>query len=320
MNKIQTFFLTIILFGCKASEKQESFTDKGLLWTVNWSSDGRYIATGGNQDTLRLFLGKNFKREKNYPLTNTITKLKWHPKDKKLAVSTQISTDKAKIIDLENNAIIVLDSISKDGARGIGWNFDGKLLAVGDNEGMLTIFDKKGNIIKKIDVKQKSITGLSWHPKKNTIVTVGSQIGIYDYENDNLFNIKPRNQEVLMLCIDWHPSGEFFVTGDYGDFEKNYPPLLQFWSANGDNIKNIEKSKLEYRNIKWSKNGEVLATAGDYVRLWDKTGDLIREEKAKNTLWGIDWSPKDNRIVTTDKKGRITIWDINLNIIKELNY
>ena len=320
MNKIHNFLLVIILLGCKVTEKQDNYSDKGLLWAVDWSPDGKYIASGGNQDTLRLFSGENFKIEQNYPLKNTITKLKWHPKDEKLAVSTQISTEKAKIIDLKNGTSVRLDGISNDGARGIGWNFDGTLIGVGDNDGMLTVFDEKGNLIKKIDVKQKSITGLSWHPTRNIVVTVGSQIGIYDYEKDKLLNIKPRNYEILMLCVDWHPSGEFFVTGDYGDFEKNYSPLLQFWSANGDNIKNIEKSKLEYRNLKWSKNGEVLATASDYIRLWNKSGELIREEKPKSTLWGIDWSPKDNQIVTSDEKGRITIWDKNLTIQKELNY
>ena len=320
MNKLYTFSLIIILFGCKEAEKKESAFDKGLLWTVSWSPDGKYIASGGNQDTLRIFLGTNFKKEKNYPLSNTITKLKWNPNYKKLAVTTQISTDKPRIIDLENDAVIMLENISNDGARGIGWSSDGKLLAVGDNEGMLTIFNENGNFIKKIDVKQQSITGLSWHPKKNIIVTVGSQIAIYDYEKDTLLNIKPRKQKVLMLCADWHPSGEFFVTGDYGDFIKKYPPLLQFWNLDGENLKNIEGSKLEYRNLKWSKNGEVLATASDYIRLWNKTGDLIKEEKAKSTLWGIDWNPKDNKIITTDKKGRITIWGMNLNIQKELNY
>ena len=103
MNKIHNFLLVIILLGCKVTEKQDNYSDKGLLWAVNWSPDGKYIASGGNQDTLRLFSGENFKIEQNYPLKNRITKLKWHPKDEKLAVSTQISTEKANIIDLKNS-------------------------------------------------------------------------------------------------------------------------------------------------------------------------------------------------------------------------
>lgn len=123
-----------------------------------------------------------------------------------------------------------------------------------------------------------------------------------------------------MLCVSWHPSGNSFVTGDYGDFDKNYPPMLQFWNANGENLRNIEKSKIEYRNIKWNKNGDVLATASDYIRLWNKNGDLIKERKSDGLLWGIDWNPDGTKIITSDENGRISLWNKDLNLIKEISY
>lgn len=178
MKNICSLILVIIFSGCKTTENQQTFVDKGLLWTVSWSPNGNYISSGGNQDTLRLFSTKSCKIENNYPIKNTITKLKWHPTKEKLAIATQISAEKSRILNLQNSNIIELDSISEDGARGIEWNFDGTLLAVGDNNGMLVIYDENGKFLKKNDCNQKTITGLSWHPTKNIIVTVGSQIGI----------------------------------------------------------------------------------------------------------------------------------------------
>ena len=81
-----------------------------------------------------------------------------------------------------------------------------------------------------------------------------------------------------MLCVEWHPSGELFVTGDYGDYDNNYPPLLQFWTSEGKKIKTIEKSKAEFRNLKWSKDGTLLATASENIRLWDRNWNLISEK------------------------------------------
>lgn len=156
--------------------------------------------------------------------------------------------------------------------------------------------------------------------KKNIITVVGERVSIYDFEKDSIYDIKPRKEDVLMLCVAWNPNGEFFVTGDYGDFEKDYPPLLQFWSANGKNLRNIDKSKAEFRNLKWSTDGKFLATASESLRLWNENGDLLEESESGNLLWGIDWNESDSKIVTTDEKGKIIIWDKELKQIQELKY
>lgn len=318
-------FLVPILFllsfsGCKTGIPTQTAPPEEILWTANWSADGKYIAVGGNHNRLLLFSGKDSKLLREYPLENTITKLRWHPDGALLAVATQISADRPFILDISSGRRIELEGIANDGARGLGWSAEGELLAVGDNVGQLSIFTKNGDFVKKTDVKQKSITGLSWHPTENIIATVGSQIAIFDLDKDTLMEITPRPEEVLMLCVAWHPSGALFVTGDYGDFEKHYPPLLQFWSSNGEKLKEIELSKAEFRNLKWSDDGKTLATASDALRIWSKDGELLGEGKSESLLWGIDWAPSGQKIVTSSEKGRILIWNEELNVIKQIKY
>ena len=141
---------------------------------------------------------------------------------------------------------------------------------------------------------------------------------MYNYKSDSLKNIEDRKEDILMLCVDWHPNGKFFVTGDYGDFIDHYPPLLQYWTYSGQRIKAIEESKAEYRNIKWSGDGDLLATASEKIRLWNKDGDLVAEDTTKNLLWGIDWNNDDSKLVVTDEKRKILFWDRNLNRLTEL--
>jgi WD40 repeat protein len=123
-----------------------------------------------------------------------------------------------------------------------------------------------------------------------------------------------------MLCVAWHPSGNYFVTGDYGDFDKNYPPLLQFWSIEGKKMKTIEKSKSEFRDLKWSQDGSLLATASEKIRFWDKQGNLISEKSSPYLLWGVDWNKEGSKLITTDKKGLIVVWDKKLNKLNEIKY
>ncbi|APY09525.1 hypothetical protein BWZ20_14970 [Winogradskyella sp. J14-2] len=320
-NAIILIFSLVFICGCKEiQENTEVEKENWWLWTANWNPNNNLISFGGTQDTLRLFSSETYQLIDNIPLRGTITKTKWHPIKSKLAISMQGEKSKSLILDPISKEQIVLDSLDETGARAIGWNNKGELLAVGDYSGFLNIYNESGAIIKRINTKQKGLIGLDWHPRKNIVTVVGERISIYDFENDFIYDIKPRKEDVLMLCVAWNPNGKFFVTGDYGDFEKDYPPLLQFWSENGENLKNIDKSKAEYRNLKWTKDGKLLATASESLRLWNENGDLLKKSEQGNLLWGIDWNKSDSKIVTTDEKGKIIIWNKELNRIKQLKY
>jgi WD40 repeat protein len=212
------------------------------------------------------------------------------------------------------NRILACGRVRGDGADG-GWSSCGE--GIGEGVGVLAADGKR---LKKISTNQKSIIGLDWHPTKDLVVAVGDKISIYDFNTDAIYPIEDRKEEVLMLCVAWHPSGNFFVTGDYGDFDKNHPPLLQFWSFEGKNIKTIEHSTSEFRDLKWSEDGTLLATASEKIRLWDKQGNLISEKSSPDLLWGVDWNKAGTKLITTDKKGSIVVWDKQLNKLNELKY
>ena len=293
---------------------QSSFAQQtepaSILWTTDWSLNGKYIAVGGDLDTLHIYAAKDLKRYKSYPIQRTTTRVKWHPTKNILAISTQVSGDKARILNLDTDQTIILEGISPDGARGLDWNYSGEYLAVGDNDGKTSIFDASGKFIRSIQQDNtKSITSMDWHPSQNILVTVGDKIRMYDLNGNLLKSIQHRPEDVLLLSVSWHNSGDFFVTGDYGDTQNNYKPLLQFWSNKGDLLKSIEKSIGEYRNLSWNAQGTRLASASDALRIWDKNGTLLHEGKSEDYLWGVSWNKSGNRIITSSLTQHIVLWD-----------
>ena len=307
--KILTFLNFVILVFCNQTFAQNNLT-KEILWTTDWSPNGKYIAIGGNVDTLKIYSKSNLNPYKSLPIKNTITRVKWHLTKNIIAVTTQNSEDKTSIINLDNNEKIELKGISPDGARGIDWNFTGEYLAVADNEGQILIYNIKGELIRKFlnqSNSTKSITAIDWHPKKNILTTVTDQIRFYDIEGNLLKSVKHRPEDVMLLSVAWHNSGDFLVTGDYGD-EKN-KSLLQYWNEQGELIKSIDMSKGEYRNLAWNSKGNRLASASDALRIWDTNGNLISEGKSKDYLWGVSWNEQGSKIITSSLEQRIILWN-----------
>lgn len=300
-------FLVIVLstqiFG------QNTLT-KEILWTTDWSPNGKYIAIGGNVDSLKIYNKGNLKIQKSIPVKNTITRIKWHPSINIIAVTTQMSNEKSFIFNFETNEKIELSGISPDGARGIDWNYTGEYLAVADNDGQILLYDIKGKLLRKFvnEVNlTKAITALDWHSKKNILTTVTDKIRFFDIEGNLLKSIRHRQENVMLLSIAWHKTGDFFVTGDYGD-EKD-KSLLQNWSETGELLKTIDISKGEYRNLAWNAKGDRLASASDALRIWDIKGNLISEGNSKDYLWGVSWNEKGSRIITSSIEQRIILWN-----------
>lgn len=297
------------LFAQDASSKQ-------ILWTTDWSPNGKFFAIGGNTDSLKIYDAKKLNLYKSFPVKGTITRVKWNPKKNCIAVATQISDDKTMLLNLDTNEKLELKGISPDGARGIDWNYTGDFLAVADNDGQIFIFNSNGDLIRKFANETnstKGITALDWHPSKNILVTVSDKIRFFSIEGDALKTIKHRQEDVLLLSVAWHKSGTFFVTGDYGD-EKD-KSLLQYWDEQGNLLKSNDISKGEYRNLSWNPKGTRLASASDALRIWDEDGNLISEGKSKDYLWGVSWNENGKRIITSSTEQRIILWNNKAKIV-----
>ena len=296
---------------------QTDFED--ILWTVDWSPNGKYIAVGGNQDSLKIY-SKNLELIKSYPFEGlTITCLKWHPTKNILAIATQMSGAKVGLLNFDTNEIIELDSIPDFGARGIGWNHTGEYLAVVDNEGQISFHTVNGEFIRIVKrPKAKSYTALDWHPSQNLLIAVGEQVDVVDLDGNFVHSFTHRSEAVLLLCVEWHPAGVIFAIGDYGDYDHNYPPLLQIWHADYSLINEVEVSKAEYRNLAWIIDGNLLATASDALRIHYYRGDLVSENSSDSKLWGVDFNPKGNRIVTCSEAGLVQIWNLKGKLIRSV--
>ncbi|WP_455168613.1 WD40 repeat domain-containing protein [Aegicerativicinus sediminis] len=315
MKKIVVLGL-ILIFSISCKKEKPSTIESAehkkedILWTVDYSPDNTLFAVGGNYDSLYIYNTGSNSIFKKYFFSNTITRAIWHPKDSLIGINLQVSQNKPGILNLSTSQFIQLDSISVDGARGMAWSPSGDKIAVGDNDGYLSLFSNMGRFEKRIKVDPKGITDLDWNPDGKTIALVGSQIALYSLDSDEVKVIVDMDEQTLHLSVNWHPSGEFFTSGDYGNIENNINPILSYWSKDGQFLNAYDKGKAPYRNIYWNKEGSSLYTASDGLRIFNSEGNLLKHIPTTNKLWGIDIVEDQNgleKVLVTSKKGEILL-------------
>jgi WD40 repeat protein len=326
LKKIRSYlfiFLLLLITNRFFAQNSKSY-DSGL-WTVDISHDDKYIALGGDDSLLRIFttdltLYKSIKTGKR----GMVRAVSWHPQKNLLAIA---SGNGIWIVDPETNKETIVEGDHK-GSRTIAWNYNGEMIAAAAGSGKIWIWDKEGRLLRTIQktdqngvADKKDFLGIDWHPVKNIFTTVGDEIRIFDTSGKQLNVFTHRQQQAGLLTVKWHPSGDFFVTGDYGHPDEGIPTLLQFWNANGKLIKQWNGSKKEFRNIRWNKEGTYLATASDALRIWTKDGELLYTGiHDGEVLWGTDWTSDSKKIITVNfDKGNIQLWNDKAKLLKTVN-
>lgn len=281
---------------------------KGILWSVDWSPDGGSFGVGG--DWTRLFDGQTMEVRGLRPLEQSgrVSKLRWSPDGKQLAVS---GPDEATALyDIVTGGKTKLPTA--EGTRGITWNASGQKLATAGSDGALQIWSASGELLNTTKPKKaKSLTGVAWNPQADIVVTVSEMIRLYDGSGTLTHEIAYRPEAkgpVLLLCVEWHPSGKFFVVGDYGNHDTDDQPELQFWSREGRWLKTIVVGGGPIRNVSWSPDGRFLASASDALRIWTEEGALQHVGPSPDFLWGVRWKPDGELVLTSSMEGRVTLW------------
>jgi WD40 repeat protein len=148
------------------------------------------------------------------------------------------------------------------------------------------------------------------------LLATSNNIKLFDSKGNLLKSIQHRKEDVLLLSATWHPSGNFFACGDYGD--GSIKTFLQFWDENGALLQSIDISKGEYRNLVWNKKGTILASASDKLRIWNNRGKLLFEGNSSSYLWGLSWNEKEEKIITSSLSGEVLIWNAKGEILKRI--
>lgn len=119
-------------------EKSQNVTNNPpLLWTIDYTSNGKYYAVGGDDKLLRIFEATSLRVIKTYRFSKAIQCLDWNPDGKLLAIA--LDDQPVALLNFETGQ---LQKLETTGSRALAWNHTGDMLATGDYNGLLYLWSK----------------------------------------------------------------------------------------------------------------------------------------------------------------------------------
>ena len=151
-------------------------------------------------------------------------------------------------------------------------------------------------------------------PQGNLLASAeeNGMIRLWDLAGQELFN--QRGDQDRVWRVAFSPQQDYLVSG-------SEQGMIHFWNLEGKELLNWQAHRGSIRDIDFSSNGQLIATAGwndGTVGLWNLRGKLLKRWKAHTPInKNVNFSPDNQLIATTGGDKTIRLWNLEGKLLKQ---
>ncbi len=296
----------------QAKQPRTVGTHSGGVASVHFSPDGKLLASGGGDQTIRVWDVGSGKEINSFRGPSSFTCAVRFSPDGKFLAAAGYETSSGNPIYLYDVAtgkeLPRLEGHPTGGVRRLAFTPDGKQLVSGGFDGTVRVWDlATGKQVRLIQVEGGTVYCVSISPDGRSLATAGKDgLRLWDLTTGKN---QPRDEMNRHNCVavTFSPDGKLLASGDSSS--------VTLWeAATGKVVNTLRGYRGELSQIVFSRDGRTLYTSSydRLVRLWEvRTGRLVREaEGHSGWVWGLAVSPDEKTLASCSVDTRLLCWDL----------
>ncbi len=311
-NQTQTLAaLQQAVYGVRERNRlEEKHSENHTSWvnSVNFSPDGKVIATGSADGTVKLWNRDGELLDNPQEHTDTVNSVSFSRDGKILATGSADGTVKLWSLDGELQLKDTCKHKDADAAvNSVSLSPDGTVLAIGSTDGTVKLWSLDCKLLESLPKNKAGITSLSFSPNSKMIVS-GSRDGtlrLWDRQG-NLIPSFFQGNKTAITSLSFSPDGQAIVSAS---LEGN----VTLWNLQGQELLNLQSSGATISSVSFSLDGKVIATGSldGTVKLWSRKGQELETFRGNNKeITSISFSPDGKILATASKDLTVRLWSI----------
>ncbi|MEG3862411.1 AAA-like domain-containing protein [Microcoleus sp. herbarium12] len=286
---------------------------KGTVFSVNFSPDGKTIASGSVDKTVKIW-GIDGTLLKTLEGHNaTVYSVSFSPNGRLLASASGDNT--IKLWSLESNQVKTLSGHSEP-VLSVCFSPDGRLLASASDDSTIKIWSlERGSLLTTLKGHQKSVLSVSFSPDSKTIASASSDntVKLWSLDGRELKTLNGHSDTVL--SVSFSLDGKTIASA-------SLDKKIKLWNRDGSLSRTLEGHDSGVYSVKFSPDGKTLASAsGDKtIKLWSRANgsELLTFKGHTGGIISLSFSPDSKTIASASEDYTIKLWSTDRTLLNTL--
>lgn len=205
---------------------------------------------------------------------------------------------------------------SKAEIRSIWFSANGRLLAAGETDNSVQVWNTQGGSPVALNDHLGSVWSVAFSSTANTLLlaTAGADKTIQMWDElsrKHLFSLQGHESDIWSLAFS--PDGKLLASG-------SADKTIRLWDVASGQLKmRLEGHTSDVRSAVFSPDGKLLASGSTdkTIRLWDvASGQLKATLETPNEVQSVAFNPTGLLLISASKNSALQLWDVNTNQLK----